>query len=64
MQAAPETVRRLRVHLELAATPSAVSRARAHVRSITRELGLTHLADTAALLASEIVTNAVRASGG
>jgi anti-sigma regulatory factor (Ser/Thr protein kinase) len=51
-----------RTHLELAAFPSAVSCARAHVRSVAREWGLTELADTAELLASELATNAIRAS--
>ena len=63
MQAAPETVRPLQTHLELAALPSAVSCARGHIRSVAHECGLADLADTAALLASEIVTNAVQASG-
>ena len=51
-----------RTHLELAAFPSAVSCARAHVRSVAREWGLADLAATAELLASELVTNAIRAS--
>jgi anti-sigma regulatory factor (Ser/Thr protein kinase) len=50
-------------YLELAAFPSAVPCARAHVRAVATECGLAHLADTAELLASEIVTNAVQASG-
>lgn len=62
MQAAPETIRPLQTHLEFAALPSAVSCARGHVRLVAHEWGLTDLADTAALVASEIVTNAVRAS--
>ena len=49
-------------HLELAAFPSTVPCARAHVRAVATECGLAHLADTAELLASEIVTNAVQAS--
>ena len=49
-------------HLELAAFPSAVPCARGHVRAVATESGLAHLADTAELLASEIVTNAVQAS--
>lgn len=52
----------LRSHLELAALPSAVPCARGHVRSVARKWGLAGLADTAELLASELVTNAVRAS--
>ena len=62
MQAAPETARPLQTRLELAALPSAVSCARGHVRSVAHEWGLADLADRAALLASEIVTNAVQAS--
>jgi anti-sigma regulatory factor (Ser/Thr protein kinase) len=61
--AAAPAPRPLQTHLELAALPSAVSCARGHVRSVAREWGLAHLADTAELLASELVTNAVRASG-
>src|SRR5579872_4967529 len=62
MPAAPETIRPLQTHLELAALPSAVPRARGHVRLVAHEWGLADLADTAALLVSEIVTNAVQAS--
>jgi anti-sigma regulatory factor (Ser/Thr protein kinase) len=54
----------LRTSLELAALPSAVPSARGHVRAAARESGLAHLADVAELLASELVTNAVRASAG
>jgi anti-sigma regulatory factor (Ser/Thr protein kinase) len=54
---------RRQTHLELAAFSSAVPCARAHVRAVATECGLGHLADTAELLASEIVTNAVQASG-
>ena len=50
-------------HLELAALPSAVPCTRGHIRAVAMEWGLAHLADTAELLASEIVTNAVQASG-
>jgi anti-sigma regulatory factor (Ser/Thr protein kinase) len=49
-------------HLELAAFPSAVPCARGHVRAVATEWGLAHFADTAELLASEMVTNAVQAS--
>jgi anti-sigma regulatory factor (Ser/Thr protein kinase) len=63
MPAARETLRPLQTHLELAALPSAVSCARGHVRSVAHEWGFADLADTAALVASEIVTNAVQASG-
>jgi anti-sigma regulatory factor (Ser/Thr protein kinase) len=51
-----------RTHLELAALPSAVPCARGHVRAVALEWGLSGLADTAELLASELVTNALRAS--
>jgi anti-sigma regulatory factor (Ser/Thr protein kinase) len=53
----------LRSQLMLAAFPSAVSCARGHVRWVAREWGLAHLADTAELLTSELVTNGIRASG-
>jgi anti-sigma regulatory factor (Ser/Thr protein kinase) len=52
----------LQTHLSLGALPSAVSCARGHVRSVALEWGLQDLADTAELLASELTTNAVRAS--
>jgi anti-sigma regulatory factor (Ser/Thr protein kinase) len=52
----------LGTHLELAALPTAVPCARQHVRSVAHEWGLPELADTAELLASELVTNAVQAS--
>jgi anti-sigma regulatory factor (Ser/Thr protein kinase) len=60
MQAA-EAARPLQTHLELAALPTAVPCARGHVRSIAREWGLPDLADTAELVASELVTNAIQA---
>jgi anti-sigma regulatory factor (Ser/Thr protein kinase) len=50
-------------HLPFAALPSAVSCARLHVRSMCLEWGLRNIADTAELLASELMTNAVQASG-
>ena len=50
-------------HLELAAYPTAPACARGHARSVALEWGLPGLADTAELLASELVTNAVQASG-
>jgi anti-sigma regulatory factor (Ser/Thr protein kinase) len=53
----------LQTELELAALPSAVPCARGHVRSVALEWGLADLADTAELLASEMVTNAIQASG-
>jgi hypothetical protein len=46
----------------LAALPTAPACARGHVRSVVLEWGLQDLADTAELLASELITNAVRAS--
>jgi anti-sigma regulatory factor (Ser/Thr protein kinase) len=53
----------LRTHLELAALASAVPCARAHVRLVAAEWGLNSLSRTAELLTSELVTNAVKASG-
>jgi anti-sigma regulatory factor (Ser/Thr protein kinase) len=52
----------LQTRLELAALPQAPGVVRGHVRSVAREWGLAELADTAALLASELVTNAIQAS--
>jgi anti-sigma regulatory factor (Ser/Thr protein kinase) len=52
----------LQTRLELAALPTAPGVVRGHVRSVAREWGLADLGDTAELLASEIVTNAVQAS--
>ncbi len=52
----------LQTRLPLAALPTAPACARGHVRTISHEWGLHHLADTAELLASELVTNAVQAS--
>jgi anti-sigma regulatory factor (Ser/Thr protein kinase) len=52
----------LQTHLELAALPTAPGCARDHVRSLAHEWGLPGLADTAELLVSELVTNAVQAS--
>jgi anti-sigma regulatory factor (Ser/Thr protein kinase) len=52
----------LQAHLELAALPTAPGCARDHVRSLAHEWGLPGLADTAELLVSELVTNAVQAS--
>jgi anti-sigma regulatory factor (Ser/Thr protein kinase) len=48
--------------LPLHALPTAPACARGHVRSVAHEWGLPELADTAELLVSELVTNAVRAS--
>jgi anti-sigma regulatory factor (Ser/Thr protein kinase) len=52
----------LQTHLELAALPRAPGCARDHVRSLAHEWGVPGLADTAELLVSELVTNAVQAS--
>jgi anti-sigma regulatory factor (Ser/Thr protein kinase) len=52
----------LRTFLELGALVSAIPCARSHVRAVAREWGLEKLADTAELLTSEIVTNAIRAA--
>ena len=52
----------LRSHLELAALPTAVPCARLHTKNVLHEWRLGALADTAELLVSEILTNAVRAS--
>lgn len=52
----------LQTWLPLAALPTAPGVARGHVRAVARERGLAGLAETAALLASELVTNAVQAS--
>jgi Histidine kinase-like ATPase domain len=52
----------LRTHLELGAHPSAAPCVRGHVRSVAMEWGLPDLADTAELLACELVTNAINAS--
>ena len=46
----------------LAALPTGPACARGHVRSVAMEWGLQDLADTAELLATELITNAVRAS--
>jgi anti-sigma regulatory factor (Ser/Thr protein kinase) len=46
----------------LAALPTAPACARGHVRAVAHEWGLPDLADTAELVASELVTNAIRAS--
>jgi anti-sigma regulatory factor (Ser/Thr protein kinase) len=51
-----------RTALPLGALPTAPSCARGHVRSVVREWGLDDLADTAELVTSELVTNAVQAS--
>lgn len=61
-QGADPTVWPLQTHLAMGALPGAVPCARGHVRCVVREWGLGDLSDTAELLASELVTNAVRAS--
>lgn len=50
--------------LDLAALPEAVPCARLHARLITAEWGLSELADPAELIVSELLTNAIRVSGG
>ncbi len=54
--------RPLQTHLELAAYPTAPACARGHARSVALEWGLADLADSAEILASELVTNALQAS--
>lgn len=49
--------------LELAALPSAVPCARLHARAIMHEWNVAEMADTVELVVSELVTNAVVASG-
>jgi hypothetical protein len=51
----------LHSRIPLAALPTAPACARGHVRAVAHEWGLPGLADTAELLASELVTNAVQA---
>lgn len=51
----------LQTCLSLAALPTAPACARGHVRAVAHEWGLSALADTAELLASELVTNSVQA---
>jgi hypothetical protein len=52
----------LQTRLELAAQPTAPGVARGHVRAVAHEWGLADLADTAELLASELVTNGLQAA--
>jgi len=52
----------LQTGLSLAALATAPACARGHVRTVAHEWGLPELADTAELLVSELVTNAVRAA--
>jgi anti-sigma regulatory factor (Ser/Thr protein kinase) len=51
----------LHSRIPLAALPTAPACARGHVRAVAHEWGLPGLADTAELLASELVTNSVQA---
>ena len=51
-------------YLELGALPSAAPCARLHARQVLWEWGLHALIDTAELIVSELVTNAIRASQG
>jgi anti-sigma regulatory factor (Ser/Thr protein kinase) len=59
---APSPAWPLQTRLPLAALPTAPGVARGHVRVVAGEWGLADLADTAELLVSELVTNAVQAS--
>jgi len=52
----------LRSYLELGAMPSATPCARLHTREVLREWGLQDLNDSAELIVSELVTNALNAS--
>jgi anti-sigma regulatory factor (Ser/Thr protein kinase) len=52
----------LHSYLELRALPASVRSARLHARNLLHEWGMAGLADTAELLVSEMITNAVRAS--
>jgi anti-sigma regulatory factor (Ser/Thr protein kinase) len=61
--AAPSTARWTRRSLlELGALPTAVPCARLHARQVLWEWGLSEVAETAELLLSELVTNAVQAA--
>jgi hypothetical protein len=51
-----------RTHLKLGALPGAVPCARLHTRHVARECGLADLTETAELVVSELITNAVQAS--
>jgi anti-sigma regulatory factor (Ser/Thr protein kinase) len=53
----------LTTYLELAAMPTAVPCFRLHARAVVMEWQLPRLAESAELLVSELVTNAIRASG-
>jgi hypothetical protein len=60
----PEDEWPLRSYLQLGALPGAVPCARLHTKLVLWEWGLDRLVETAELLVSEIVTNAVRVSAG
>lgn len=53
-----------RPHLELAACPGAVPVARHHARQLLWDLGFKELIEPVELVVSELVTNAVQATGG
>ncbi len=61
---AQDTPWELRTFLELGALPTAVPCARLHTKQVLWEWHLNALADSAELIVSELVTNAVRASAG
>ncbi len=52
----------LRSFLELGAYPTAASCARLHAKHVLREWSLAEVSDSAELLVSELITNALRAS--
>jgi anti-sigma regulatory factor (Ser/Thr protein kinase) len=56
-----EQARPLHSHLDLAALPGAVPRARHHARRVLADWGLGALGEPAELVVSELVTNAIRA---
>lgn len=58
----PPATTALRSHLELAPLPTAPGCARGHVRAVLLEWDLSDLSDTAELVTSELVTNAILAS--
>jgi anti-sigma regulatory factor (Ser/Thr protein kinase) len=61
---APSSDWELRTFLELGALPTAVPCARLHARQVLWEWHLDALSETAELIVSELVTNAVQASVG
>ena len=58
----PATAWSLTDRLDLGCLPSAVPCARLHTQAILAEWGLAHLNDTAELVVSELVTNALQAT--